>query len=291
MPLNSPVYRSFDNATLDAEYNARESVASFDAEYALYVAESECVKREHAILPDIVYDAQSGETLDFYPAAPDAPIFLWIHGGYWRASSKDDNAFVVPGLNARGMAVAVMNYTLAPAAKLDEIVRQVRSAVAFLHANRSRFSTSAAPLAIGGSSAGGHLVGMLLAEGWHRDFDLPDDAIDVALALSGLFDIEPLRSTHINSWLDLDEGAIARNSPIRHIPKRSAVNLLASVGGLETSEFRRQTTDYAAAWGAAGHPVTPVDMPRHNHFNIALSLREPDGALARTVAEAIALRR
>ena len=97
MPLNSPVYRSFDNATLDAEYNARESVASFDAEYALYVAESERVKREYPILPDIVYGAQSGETLDFYPAAPDAPIFLWIHGGYGEHRQRMTMPLSFPG--------------------------------------------------------------------------------------------------------------------------------------------------------------------------------------------------
>ncbi|MGV6876181.1 alpha/beta hydrolase [Pseudochelatococcus sp. B33] len=284
MLSNQLLYRGLDKATLDREYNARESVPSFDAEYARYVAGSERVKREVPHLADIVYDPVSGETLDFYPAHPDAPVFLWIHGGYWRATSKDDNAFVVPGPRAHGMAVAVVNYTLAPAVKLDEIVRQVRSALAFLHASRERFSIAPGPVAIGGSSAGGHLVGMLLAGGWHWDFGVPEDVIGTALALSGLHDIEPLRHTHIDAWLGLDDGAIARNSPIRHIPQRSAARLLASVGGLETAEFRRQTADYYAAWTAAGHEGELIDMPRHNHFDIALSLGEPDGVLARAVA-------
>jgi arylformamidase len=286
--MKQPVYRDLDEATLDAEYNARESVASFDAEYARYVAESERAKRENAALADIVYDAESGETLDFYPETSGAPVFLWIHGGYWRASSKDDNAFVVSGLKAHGMAVAVMNYTLAPAVTLDEIVRQARSAVAFLHANRRRFSISSAPLAVGGSSAGGHLVGMLLAGGWHGTFGVPEKVIGAALALSGLHEIAPLRFTHVNAWLDLDDGAIARNSPLRHISARSPAHLLASVGGLETAEFRRQTADYAAAWAAAGNRLTQVGMPRHNHFDIALSLSEPDGVLTRAVAQVVA---
>ncbi len=285
MSLNNLLYRDLDKAALERGYNARESVPSFDAEYARYVAASERVKREISHLADIVYDPPSGETLDFYPAHPGAPVFLWIHGGYWRATSKNDNAFVVPGPRAHGMAVAVVNYTLAPAVTLDEIVRQVRQAIAFLHANRERFAIAPDPLAVGGSSAGGHLVGMLLAGGWHGDFNVPENTIGAALALSGLHDIEPLRHTQVNDWLGLDDDSIARNSPIRHIPQRSSARLLASVGGLETAEFKRQTADYHAAWIAAGHAGALLDMPRHNHFDIALSLGDPDGVLAKAIAE------
>lgn len=285
LTASEQVYRGFDRATLDREYNARESVASFEAEYAKYVAVSAQVQQQHERIADIVYDEASGETLDLYPAEPGAPLFLWVHGGYWRASSKDDNAFVVPGPKAHGFAVAVMNYALAPQATLDEIIRQTRAAIAFLHARRQQYGTGR--LAVGGSSAGGHLVGMLLAGGWQGEFGLPDDAITVGLALSGLHDIEPLRSTHVDAWLGLDEAAIARNSPIRHIPHRSATTLLASVGGLETSEFRRQTADYAAAWMAAGHDGEVIAMPRHNHFDIALDLASPDGVLAPALSKAM----
>lgn len=284
----SQLYRGLDAATLDREYNARASVASFDAEYARYVAESERVKREIPHRANILYDRESGETLDLYPGEPGSPVFLWVHGGYWRATSKDDNAFVVAGPKAHGMAVAVMNYTLAPLVGLDEIVRQVRSAVAFLHRSRAELGIGDSPIAVGGSSAGGHLVAMLLAAGWQSAFGIPEDTIGPALALSGLHDIEPLRHTHIDEWLNLDAGTIARNSPIRLIPKATRAHLIASVGGLETSEFKRQTADYAAAWRAAGHRVTNVDMPHHNHFDIALSLKEPDGPLARAVADAAA---
>ena len=251
------------------------------------MAVSAQVQRKHRRLADIVYDA-SGETLDLYPAGAKAPLFLWIHGGYWRASSKDDNAFVVAGLIARGFAVAVMNYTLAPEVTLDEIVRQTRAAVAFLHRRRTDFGLAERGFTVGGSSAGGHLVGMLLAGGWHADFGVPDDAITVALALSGLHDIAPLRHTHVNAWLGLDDASIARNSPILHIPARSTALLLTSVGGRETSEFRRQTVDYTARWIDAGHRGELIPMPDYNHFDIALSLSEPNGVLTSAVAAAAA---
>ncbi len=285
---SAPVYRSFDRAALDREYNARESVASFEAEHAKYVAVSEKNQREYFRLADIVYDEISGEKLDLYPAGHGSPLFLWIHGGYWRASSKDDNTFVVSGLNAHGFSVAVMNYTLAPRATLDEIVRQTRAAVAFLYRRRAEYDLADRGLIVGGSSAGGHLVGMLLADGWHADFDVPTEVITDALSLSGLYDLEPLRHTQVDAWLGLDDASIARNSPLHHIPARSAARLLASVGGLETSEFQRQTLDYASRWTAAGHRAQLIAMPNHNHFDIALSLSEPDGVLTSAVAAAIA---
>ena len=285
MDAQPVLYRGMDRATLEREYDARGSVPSFDAEYARYVAGSERARAEHRRLADLVYDEASGEALDIYPAEPGAPLFLWIHGGYWRATSKDDNAFVVPGLKAQGFAVAAMNYTLAPKVTLDEIVRQTRAAIAFLDRERARYGFGA--LAVGGSSAGGHLTAMLLAGGWQAGLGLREDAITAALDLSGLHELEPLQHTQVNGWLGLDDAMIARNSPIRLIPAQSQVRLVASVGGLETSEFKRQTEDYLRAWTEAGHAGERIDMPHHNHFDIALSLGEPESRLAQAMAAAV----
>lgn len=280
-----PLYRGMDRATLEREYDARGSVASFDAEYARYVAHSQAAQSQHRRIADIVYDPLSGETLDLYPADPGAPLFLWIHGGYWRATSKDDNAFVVPGLKAQGLAVAVMNYTLAPQVTLDEIVRQTRAALGFLHRERARYGFGG--ISVGGSSAGGHLTAMLLADGWHGALGVPEDVIEVALDLSGLHELEPLRHIAVNGWLSLDDAMIQRNSPIRHVPPRSSTVLITAVGGLETSEFRRQTSDYAAIWADAGHRGETIAMPHHNHFDIAASLGDVDSLLAGAVAAAV----
>ncbi|MFE1597619.1 alpha/beta hydrolase [Methylobacterium sp. ID0610] len=272
---------------LDREYNARASVPSFEAEYARYVAASERARAELARIPDLVYDPASAQVLDLYPAGPGTPLFLWIHGGYWRALSKDDNAFAALGLVPGGVSVAVLNYGLAPAVHLDEIVRQTRAAAAWLHRNAGRYGIDARRLHLGGSSAGGHLGGMLLAEGWHTAFDLPEDVIASALLLSGLMDLEPLIHTHINAWMGLDPAAARRNSPLRHIPARSDARLLAAVGGRESDAFKAQTEAFARAWEAAGHPTRRIAMPDHHHFDIALSLSEPDGVLARAVETAI----
>jgi arylformamidase len=233
-----------------------------------------------------VYDSQSGQTLDFYPAHPSAPLFVWIHGGYWRALSAEDNAFAARGPHAQGFCVAVLNYALAPAVDLDEIVRQTRAAIGWLYRERAALGIGEGPISVGGSSAGGHLSAMLLSDDWQAGFGVPQDIIGVALDLSGLHELEPLRHTPINGWMNFDDAMIARNSPARMIPARSRAHLVASVGGQETDEFRRQTADYAADWEAAGHRATTVAMPDKNHFDLALSLSEPQGALARALAAA-----
>ncbi len=283
----SASWRRYSAEELDRQYDARASVPSFDAEYARYVAASDAALRDVPRISDLCFDEKSGETLDFYSAGRMSPIFLWIHGGYWRALSKQDNAFVVPGLVSHGVSVAVMNYSLAPAVGIGEIVRQVRAAVAWLHRYGATLGADPRRIHVGGSSAGGHLVGTLLAGGWHETFDFPEDGIGTALALSGLHDLRPLRHTRVDGWMKFDDASLVAHSPILSVPRHASARLLASVGGLETDEFRRQTRDYVARWRSAGNAAEEIAMPNHNHFDIALSLGEPQGALARAVVASI----
>lgn len=287
MTFPNDFWQKYSPEDLDRQYDARASVASFEAEYAQYVALSTIALADPRRLPDLTYDPATGMGLDLYLAGPGTPLFLWIHGGYWRALSKADNGFSALGLLENGVSVAVMDYSLCPAVTLDEIVRQVRQAVIWLHLNAHRHGCDGRRIHIGGSSAGGHLAGMALSTNWYQLFDIKEDIIGSALALSGLFDIAPLRFTKVNSWLNIDAEGARRNSPIRHIPARSTTRLLASVGGLETSEFQRQTFDFAEAWRAAGHSCQIIPMPDYNHFNIALSLSDPEGALCKAVCAAL----
>lgn len=279
-------YQGFDTAALDIEYDARASVVSFDDEYAQLVEVSRQVTVTIPNRTGIVYDQPSGATFDFYPAGEGAPLFVWIHGGYWRGGNAADNAFAVPGLHTHGFSVAVLDYTLAPAVTLDEIVRQVHASVFYLHAHRDILKIGNGPFVAGGTSAGGHLVAMLLADGWHEAFSVPRDIVAVGLDLSGLHDLTPLPHTHINAWMQFDTVMVARNSPQFLIPQQTSAHLVASVGGRETVEFRRQTAAFADAWRHAGHAAIVIDMPEHNHFNLPLTLREPEGKLVRAVVEA-----
>ncbi|MEM7522103.1 MAG: alpha/beta hydrolase, partial [Pseudomonadota bacterium] len=226
---------------IDHDFNARESVASFEDAYGALLTLSAGARDALPAPSKHAFDRQSGSTLNLYSAGANTPVFLWIHGGYWRIGSKEDNAFAAPGLVAHGISVAVMDYSLAPAADLHQIVHEVRCAVAWLHAQASGLALDPARIHVGGSSAGGHLVGTLLAGGWQDQYQVPADTIGVALALSGIFDLEPLLHTQVNDWMNMDKRTVSALSPIRHIPAQSTAKLLISVGGKERVGFHRET--------------------------------------------------
>jgi arylformamidase len=267
-----------ERARLDREYNARAMTAPYDVD-GIYAARSRAALERVERIADLVYDERSGSKLDLYPAGKGSPLFVWIHGGYWRAQSKDGNAFVAPGLVAQGISVASLDYALAPAVTLDEIVRQVRVAVAWLQRHAPDHGIDVRRLHVGGHSAGGHLTGMLLAGGWHGAFGVRPDLIATALPVSGLFDLHPLRATFVQDFLSLDEAAASFNSPIEHLPSTSSATLIAAAGGIESGEFRRQTADYVRAWTGRGLAGREVAMPGFHHFDIILELEQPGNPL------------
>ena len=282
------IYRDFDQETLDREYRIRDSIplAEFEEVIARYAEDSERMRGTLDVRLDVPFGASPAEVMDIFPAGENAPVFVFIHGGYWRMLSQKESAFMAETFTRAGIAVATVNYALAPSVTLDEIVRQCRAAIAWLHGNAGTFGGDPDRIHISGSSAGGHLTGMLLAGGWHDDFGVPDDVIKGACALSGIHELEPIRLSEINEWARLDEAAAARNSPIRHLPARGCP-LIVSYGGSETAEFKRQTDDYAAAWRAKGFPSRHVDMAPCNHFDLALELCDPESALTRAVFDQI----
>lgn len=285
--MNATSLPAFDPA-LDRAYDARGSVASFDAEYAALVALSEAARRDIPVVTDLVYDETSGMTLDLYGAAPDRPVMLWIHGGYWRAGNKADNGFAAPGLVANGVAVAVMDYELSPGAPLSEIVRQVRQAVVWLAQHGAEHGLDTRRIHVGGSSAGGHLAAMTLPTGWQNEAGLSVERLGAVMALNGLFDLAPLLSTKVNGWLSLDPASARTLSPIHDLPAPSDAPVLLSVGGLETDAFQDQTERFGAALAAHGYDVRSIEMADFNHFDITGTLADPEGALTKAMVKAIA---
>ena len=279
------VYRDFDQDALEREYSARDTVSEevFEKVIGDYAVESARMRESMDCRLDVSFGSSPDEVVDIFPAGENAPVFIWVHGGYWRMLSHKESSFMAETFVRRGAAVVAVNYSLAPAARLDTIVDQCRRAVAWVYHNAGEFGIDRERIFIGGSSAGGHLVGMLIAAGWHADADVPTDVIKGCCALSGIYDLEPIRLSLPNSWLDLDEEAARRNSPIHFVPERDGCPLIVSYGGNETSEFKRQTDEFAAAWRSRGFAAEHVDMADTNHFDIVMDFLDPDGALTGAV--------
>lgn len=282
------IWRGLDQAGLDRAYNARASVADYDAELRRYAELSAAARAAFAPKLDCVFDRASGLALDWFAGRPGGPVLLWIHGGYWRALTKSDQSLVAPGLVAAGVHVAVMDYHLAPAVTLDVIVEQVRTALAWVARNAAAFGADPSLLFAAGHSAGGHLVGELLAPGWPAEHGLPPNPLTGGIVLSGLFDLEPIRLSYINEWLRLDAPAASRRSPLHHVPPPGpGPRLLATYGGLESDEFRLQAENYAAAWSAQGHDARLAPQPTRHHFDLVVAFGDAADPLCRTVIDFI----
>jgi arylformamidase len=246
-------------------------------------AESARARAELPLRFDVPYGARHGERLDVFPAARPgpAPVHVFIHGGYWQRMDKADFSFVVRGLRPAGALTVVVNYGLVPSVDLDELVRQCRAAIAFVHAHAREWGGDPARISVSGHSAGGHLVAMLLATDWTA-FGAPADVLEAGCAISGLYDLEPIRLCYLNDVLGLTPQVARRNSPIHLVPTRPTPLILA-LGATEGPEYHRQTDELATAWRARGVPIEVLDLAGHDHFSIVAELESPFSPLARAI--------
>ena len=269
-----------DPAWLEAQYNNRTRVPDHAAVLSSWAEASALARRDSTAHLDVVYGQADSDRLDIFPAAqPDAPVLVFVHGGYWRALDKSDFSFVAPAFNAQGATVVVPNYALCPAVTVEQIVLQVAQAVVWTWRNVSRFGGDPSRLALVGHSAGGHLSTMLLSCRWKELSDqMPLQPLAGALSISGLYDLEPIRHTpFLQSDLRLTPAAVARLSPA-FFPRPKACRLYATVGLDESDEFLRQNLLIREVWGPTAVPVCET-IPASNHFTVLNSLVDPAGRL------------
>lgn len=255
-------------AELDAAYDARGTAgAKFDSHYMPgFINNSRAVRERGPARCDVAFGPHRDEVCDVFPARlPGAPLHLYIHGGYWRMLTKAENSFVATALQPAGATVMVNTYSLCPGVHIDVIVRQCRAFIAWAWRNAGIYNADPNRLYISGHSAGGHLVGMMLATDWERDYGLPADVIKGAVAVSGIFDLRPLSRAFTNEWLQIAPLAAERNSPLLQ-PVKSKCPVIVAVGGGETVGFLTQTAAYKAHLEQNGNPVTEIPLPGMDHF-------------------------
>lgn len=278
------VFQNLDQASLDREYSPSATVASVDPYVARWRSAGDRARRE--LRSECAhYGAHGDEMLDAFPAkVPDSPVHVFLHGGYWRALSKDEASFYAEPMVSAGAAFVAVNYSLAPHVSLDAIVDQCRRALVWVHANARALNADPRRIHVAGHSAGGHLAGMLAVTDWARSFGLPPDLVRGACVVSGLFDLEPVRLSHVNAWLRLDREAAYRNSPIRHIPPFGRPLIVAWADG-ETREFVRQSRAFGEAWADKGFECRLIEEANQNHFSVIELMGDPSSRLGRAVLE------
>jgi arylformamidase len=270
--VNQIPWETMTQASRDAAYNNGAAVADSAQIIDRWITESATFRSQRSKHTDLPYGPGERNKWDLFPGNdPRAPCLVWIHGGYWQARNRESFSCVAEGILARGWSAALPGYTLAPTASLTEIVREVRSALDWLAAMGSAHGI-AGPVIVSGWSAGGHLTALTL--------DHP--GVTAGLAISGIFELGPIRDTYINERLNLTHHEIATLSPLR-LP---SVNkpLAIAFGTSELAALVHDSRQYHTHRSQSHHPGQLIPVPSANHYTILEELRSPNGILTRTAA-------
>lgn len=258
------LYRGFDAETLEREYSPSSMIGGDYMPFInRYISESQAARDQLGVVVNLKYGSHPAQVLDFFPAdQQNAPLHVFIHGGYWQELSQKESAAMAPGIVAAGSAFATLNYTLAPDASVAEIVEDILQALTWLAGMADALGIDASRVTLSGHSAGAHLAAMMLS----RPQEL---TIERLILISGVFDLTPIPDTSVNDALRLDRNDVPALSPMMLQPvSKPAVDIV--VAEQDTAEFRRQSRDYHQHLLDAGISATFREIPGLNHFDIIL---------------------
>lgn len=285
------VWMDMDQVELDAAYDQSFYAPLLRQILKRYASSSNQVRARLGNPKRVSYGPTPVEALDIYTTKkPNAPIFVFIHGGAWRSGESKNYAFPAEMFVNAGANYVALDFASVIAAKGDLAVMadQVRRAIAWTHKNAASFGGDANRLYIGGHSSGGHLCGVAMTTDWKKGFDVPADIIKGGLCMSGMYEMKPARLSKRSSYIKFTDAMEEAMSSQRHIDKLRAP-VICTYGSNETPEFQRQNRDFAAAVKAAGKPVELIQAPDYNHFEMCESLGNPYGPNGRAALKMMKL--
>jgi len=279
--MTAKLWRDWDQEGLDRQLNLRARWPRHPEYFRAWATASQLVRERLPRRLDLAYGPTAGQKLDFFPAAgaAPAPMLVFVHGGYWQALDKSDFSYLAPPFVEDGIAFVSLNYDLAPAVSLSTMVRQVERAVAWLAERAAELGCDAHRLVLAGHSAGGHLTAIaMIREALAAADGGPRPLISAGCAVSGVYDLVPIRRSYHQQVVRITEAEAQALSPLRRQPAALAP-LLVAVGDQETEEFLLQQDALVAQWRALGLPIEAQSLPDDNHFEAIDALGERGHAL------------
>ncbi len=285
------VWHEMDQVELDAAYDQSVYAPLLQQILKRYASSSNEMRMRLGAPKRLAYGPTPVEALDLYPArTPNAPIFVFIHGGAWRSGESKSYGFPAELFVNAGANYIALDFISVDAANGDigVMADQVRRAIAWTFKNASSFGADSNRLYIGGHSSGGHLCGVALVTDWQKDFGLSQDIVKGGLCMSGMYDLKPVRLSKRSSYVKFTDAMEETMSSQRHIEKLRAP-IVVTYGTNETPEFQRQNRDFAAAVKAAGKPAELVEAPNFGHFEMCETLGNPYGPNGRAALKLMKL--
>jgi arylformamidase len=273
-PFDAPDWRGMTQEDRDLGLNNGVAVAESTDVVAGWERRSAEMRDRYPGHLDLRYGPRERNRIDFLKSSDKGPTLVFIHGGYWQARAKEVFTQFAEGPMAHGINVALFGYTLAPDATLDEIVAEIHQGIDFLAGQLPDLGGDPGRIVVSGWSAGGHLTSMALSH----------PKVKAGMAISGIYDLEPIRHSYLNVKLKLDEAMSRRNSPVMQAGgPMKPLSLVA--GSAELPLLRQQTADFAGHRAKYGLPVTYEEIPGANHFTIMNELLSPAGRITTLVRQ------
>jgi acetyl esterase/lipase len=273
-PTDAPDWRQLSQQDLDLGLNNGVAVAGSGDMANGWEQRSAELRKRHSGHVELRYGPRERSRIDFLKAADKAPTLLFIHGGYWQTRSKEVFTIFAEGPMAHGINVALIGYTLAPDATLEEIIAEIHQGIDYLTGQLPALGAAADGVVVSGWSACGHLTAMALSH----------PKVKAGMAISGIYDLEPIRHSYLNVKLGLDEAMSRRNSPMAQ-PGGAMKPLALVVGAAELPLLRKQTADFACYRARYGLPVSYEEIPGTNHFTIMHEMQSPKGRITTLIRE------
>jgi arylformamidase len=270
------IYLDYDQAALDAQYDQATLVPDLSAYQARFTARTKAAKAAYRCLEHVAYGPHPDEWLDVYcPAkASGAPIVVFFHGGAWRVQQAATMGTAAEAYVEAGAIFVAVNFSVAPEADLDVMVRQSREATAYAAKHAADWGGDAARLFVLGHSSGAHQASNVAVTDW-RSYGLASDLVKGLAVTSGPYDLEPVLLSKRNAYLHLDQGGVERNTAAKHL-RSDLPPAIVAWGAKELAEFQRQGDAFAEAWEGATGSVTRLVFPDNNHFDQYDEIAKPD---------------
>jgi arylformamidase len=286
--MSEIAYKGFRQDEMEHQFNPRVSVPEYPELAKVRAAQARKVRESAKSWLNVAYGSSPRETLDIYAAdKPGGPVLVYIHGGYWRSGSKEDNCNFVPTFTKRGATVVLVEYDLCPQVTVSDIVRQTRAGIAWIYMNIMRYGGDPGKLFISGHSAGGHLTAMALAHDWEKE-GLPRDFIKGAVATSGVYDLDMVMKISVQEQARLTPELAKVNSPFLN-PPRARCPLVIAVGGAEPKGWQQMSDDYFQFCKQTGMGAEYLVVPGSNHYTMTEKLLDDSNPLTQAMIKLMGL--
>ncbi len=272
------------DSRVEYEYNPHVHVPDVAAYVEAAARASQQARERIEGIYDVAYGDEPRMTCDIFPAGPDAPVHVFVHGGYWRGRDKADYSFMAPAFLDAGVTLVLPTYGLCPTVDLATIVRQIADFLGWLPERIGDYGGDPQRITASAHSAGAHLVAM--AHAADRQPPARRGGVRAAVLISGLYDLLPVTQTTVNADIGLTPETARELSPQYH-PPSAELPLHLMAGGGETRSWIAQSRTFFEQLQRAGHPVEFDVVGEHDHYSIAAELGDPDSPVTRACMDVV----